>query len=300
VGDKWQPGRTEIFPGYGFATGAPSGSVYLTGPPNNSVYRVTATGLEFVRDSPVAPVTGFTGYSYSMNDRGDLLWYSNGIGGDTKMFVTRGGQTTLLLSNGSDASARTTIDGEVVFDFSNARLDELGRVFSEIHLASGKNAIVMWDGAWKTIFHPAAFQFAGQLYTQENGPIRTVGNRVFVRFSGPGLPNSLFEYTDGWNRVIDGSATQPDGRPGTAIGALDANRSGDVAWVSGGSDGWSVLAASQGKFQIVYDSRDFGTQDLPRPPDTITLQDDGTIYFGLTTLGGERLFFRSQRKPKEF
>src|SRR5437867_8367572 len=38
--------ESDFFSGYGFATGAPSGSVYLTGPPNNSIYRVTATRSE--------------------------------------------------------------------------------------------------------------------------------------------------------------------------------------------------------------------------------------------------------------
>ena len=299
VGDRWQAGRPETFTGYSNQTQAPSGILAMHGPGAAAIYTFTFDkGLQLLRGALTAPNLLNNGNNPSINQHGDIVWTATGKSNDQQLFLTRDGATTFLLSNGAGGAEKTYIEGEPVNGLNVYRLDERGRVFVAVVLQDGRTAEALWEnGSWRLIFNPKVFRLNNVSYSQETLG-KTVGERIYTKLSNPGSLSDLYEYVDDWKRVVNSAEQQPDGRRVTQIpGRYDASRSGELAFATGDDSGWSVWSKRDGFTKLVFASRNVAESALPLFPDTILIQDDGTIYFGLLTLEGERLFYRSRAKP---
>lgn len=298
MGERFNP--TALFPGTG--TGdrkASNGDVLISQTAGMGIMRVNNGVQEILQRPGFTLADGAVANSPANvqgNARGDLLWTASTNRGDSRLFLRRGDQITIVTTNSVAATARTEVDGKAVTAWSDQTLDETGRVMLNLRFADNSLALHLWDNGTFTrvaAINETVYQGSviSNLFT-----IRAGGDTFYAIFTLPGLGNVLAKYRSSkWESAIDLSEVLVTGQTANSVGNYEVNRNGDI--FAQCNTNTSVLVVKKGnKYHFIHMLTELtGDNDLLLRYSDLDIRDDGTVYFlGMTVLDDYVLY---QAKP---
>jgi hypothetical protein len=219
-------------------------------------------------------------YRIAVNNAGAIAWETGTDKGDTRVYLTQGGQHQLLCSNGLFTQAGAVFDGLPVFSCDDFYLDDVGRVLLRVHLQNEtiQRSYVWNNGSWRLAVQPNATLVGSRTVLGVN-LIRAIGARC-VAVLNEDFGNVIAEWTDsGWTmlyRAVDLAST--GFQLSNIANQLELNPSGDMVML--GQVVSSVVFFQRGDSiaTVLNSGRRTDDGDLLVNIQGIDLREDGTIY----------------------
>jgi len=287
--------------GASIATRNSSGDLYfvesLSGTP--STRRLVSGSVETVLRNFRAEdgVNVGTPYNLAVNDRGAMVWAAGTGSNHNRLYLTEGGQHTLLAYDGREPRWETASPaGGVFITFNQLAVDRGGRVMMYAGVRGGPAGYFLYaNGRWQATALVDS-QIGG--VTIFNGArLKAVEDRFYAIFSARGGGSLLVEYRDQvWTPVINRYEPAPTGGQIILIGDYDVNRRGDMVFVATLNNGPSaLLTRSPDGLRLAH--------LLTEPTETgdyllnviqVDLRDDGRFYFFGMGLGDRYLLYSAE------
>jgi len=216
----------------------------------------------------------------AVNNAGAMAWAAGTDKGDSRVYLTQGGQHQLLCSNGLFTQAGAVFDGLPVFSCDDFFLDDIGRVLLRVHLQNEtiQRSYVWNNGAWQLALKPNTTQVGGRTVTSV-GVIRATGGRC-VAVLAEDFGNVIAEWTDsGWAmlyRAVDLTAT--GFQLANIANQLELNPSGDMVMMGQVTSSIVFFQRGASIATVLNTGRRTDDGDLLVTIQGIDLREDGTIY----------------------
>ncbi len=220
--------------------------------------------------------TAYGAYRIAVNNNGAIAWISGTDKQDTRVYLSQNGQNQLVCKTGG------SIAGDTVFSCDTFFVDDLGRVFLQVHLQNDPvpRTYAWSQGSAQLALQPGKTQLNGNPVNSLNA-LRTIGPHCFAALQTD-LGGNIAEWNgSGWTILYGTNDRMPTGFPlgYLSYNQLEANPNGDMVFVSQAYPSQVVYSRRNGVLSTVLTTgRPTEAGDLLVNILGLDLKEDGTIY----------------------
>lgn len=267
-----------------------AGDIFVTPTGGVGMLRLRNGESEFLFRAGLSLGNGVTANAAQLargNSAGDVLWQASTNRGDTRLILTRNGEHTAILANGTFAQDTTFVEDKPVVSWGDLAIDETGRVMATLRFRDGTAALFLYSGGqWQRVLTAGESRIR-DIPISSYSQVKPGGDAFHAVVSMQGIGNTLVRYRNGsWEVAIAVSDILVTGHSANSIGTYEVNRNGDIFVQCNTNTQVLVVKKRDGKMHYIHMLNELTPDgDLLLRTSDYDIRDDGTVYFlGMSVL----------------